>query len=154
MTEGIGGGPCPPGGVPSFHPGFEAGSINNNAKSFSPFNMRLLREDGEQDMTKFSSILPPGVLGKLAGVEKCTDAAIAAAAAKTGRAEIASPSCPAASHIGRTLAGAGVGAALTYVPGRIYLAGPYKGDPLNLPFKPRFSLKLRGGARAAVTIRR
>ena len=112
---------------------FEAGSVNNNAGSFSPFNMRLIREDGEQDLTKFSApVLPPGVLGKLAGVEKCPDAAIAVAKAKTGREELASSSCPANSQIGRSLAGAGVGTALTYVPGKIYLAGPYRGAPLSV----------------------
>ncbi len=132
ITEGIGGGLCPPGGVPPFKPGFEAGALNNNAGSFSPFNMRLIRGDGEQDMTKFSSILPPGELGSLAGVDKCSDAAIALAKSKTGRQEQASPSCPANSEIGRTLAGAGVGGALTYVPGKIYLGGPYKGAPLSV----------------------
>ena len=44
----------------------------------------------------------------------------------------ANPSCPAASQVGRTLTGYGVGPALTYAPGRIYLAGPYKGAPLSL----------------------
>jgi hypothetical protein len=132
ITSGVGDGPCPPGGVPPFNPRFEAGSVNNNAGSFSPFNMRLLRSDGEQDMTKFSSILPPGELGSLAGVSKCPDASIEAAKAKTGREELAAPSCPANSQIGRTLAGAGVGSALTYVPGQVYLAGPYKGDPLSV----------------------
>jgi hypothetical protein len=132
IGSGVGGGPCPSGGVPPFNPGFMAGSINNNAGSYSPFYMRLLRGDGEQDMTKFSSVLPPGVLGSLKGVGKCPDAAIEAAKAKTGRQELASPSCPADSKIGRTLAGAGVGSALTYVPGAIYLAGPYKGDPLSV----------------------
>jgi hypothetical protein len=132
ITSGVGGGSCPPAGVPPFHPGFEAGSVNNDAKAYSPFYMRLIRNDGEQDMTKFSSILPPGVLGKLSGVGKCSDSAIASAKAKTGREEIASPSCPANAEIGHTLAGAGVGGALTYVPGKIYLAGPYKGDPLSV----------------------
>lgn len=132
ITSGIGGGPCPPGGIPPFKPGFEAGSLNNNAGSYSPFEMRLTRADGEQDMTKFSAILPPGVLGKLAGVDKCPEAQIALAKTKSGRAEIASPSCPANSLIGHTVAGAGVGAALTYVPGQLYLAGPYKGDPLSV----------------------
>ncbi|HEU4906972.1 MAG TPA: hypothetical protein VFT19_12775 [Solirubrobacterales bacterium] len=132
ITEGVGGGPCPPGGVPPFEPRFEAGSINNNAGSFSPFNMRLQRRDGDQDLTKFSSVLPPGVLGSLAGIEKCPDAAVAVAKAKTGRQEQASPSCPANSEIGSTLAGAGVGSALTYVPGKIFLAGPYKGAPLSV----------------------
>jgi hypothetical protein len=132
ITKGLGGGACPPGGIPPFHPAFEAGSINNNAGSFSPFNMRLIRSDGEQDMTKFSSILPPGELGSLAGVSKCPDSAIGIARAKTGREEIASPSCPANSLIGHTLAGAGVGSALTYVKGQVYLGGPYNGDPLSV----------------------
>jgi hypothetical protein len=132
VTSGIGGGPCPPGGVPPFKPAYEAGSVNNNAGSFSPFYMRLQRADGEQDMTKFSSILPPGVLGTLKGVGKCADASIEAAKQKTGRAELASPSCPQSSRIGRTLAGAGVGGALTYVGGQIFLAGPYKGAPLSV----------------------
>jgi hypothetical protein len=132
VTSGVGGGPCPPGGIPPFHPAFQAGAVNNNAGSFSPFNMRLIREDGEQDMTKFSSILPPGELGSLKGVDKCPDSAIPSAKAKTGRQELASPSCPANSLIGHTLAGAGVGGALTYVGGQIYLGGPYHGDPLSV----------------------
>jgi hypothetical protein len=132
VTKGVNGGPCPSGGLPPFHPEFQAGSINNNAKAYSPFNMRLTRADGEQDMTKFSSVLPPGVLGKLAGVSKCSDAAIASARTKTGRQEKASSSCPASSLIGHTFAGAGVGDSLTYVPGKLYLGGPYNGDPLSV----------------------
>jgi hypothetical protein len=132
ITKGVNGGPCPPAGTPPFHPRFEAGSVNNNAKSYSPFNMRLTRADGEQDMTKLSAVLPPGVLGKLAGISKCSDAAIASAKAKTGRQELASPSCPQSSAIGHTLAGAGVGDSLTYVPGKLYLGGAYNGDPLSV----------------------
>jgi hypothetical protein len=132
ISQGVQGGPCPPGGLPPFHPRFEAGSVNNNAKSYSPFNMRLTRADGEQDMTKFSAILPPGVLGKLAGISKCSEAAIASARAKTGRQEKAAPSCPSSSLIGHTFAGAGVGDSLTYVPGQLYLGGPYHGDPLSV----------------------
>jgi hypothetical protein len=132
VTSGVGGGPCPSGGVPPFHPHFEAGSMNNNAGSFSPFNMRVIRSDGEQDMTKFSSILPPGEVGSLVGVGKCPDQAIEAAKAKTGRQELSSPSCPDSSLIGHTLAGAGVGGALTYAKGQLYLGGPYHGDPLSV----------------------
>jgi hypothetical protein len=132
ITKGVGGGPCPSGGLPPFKPEFEAGSALAAAGAFSPFEMSLARHDGEQDMTKFSAILPPGVLGKLAGVAKCPDSAIAAAKTKTGRQEKASPSCPANSLIGHTLAGAGVGDSLTYVPGQLYLGGPYHGDPLSV----------------------
>lgn len=132
IERGVDGGNCPPGGILPFKPDFEAGSLNNNAKSYSPFYMRLQRHDGEQDMTKFSSVLPPGVLGKLAGVSKCPDSAIATAKAKTGLQEIASPSCPANSQIGAVKAGAGVGSVLTYVGGKIYLGGSFNGDPLSV----------------------
>ncbi len=132
ITKGVNGGPCPSGGLPPFNPEFQAGSVNNNAKSYSPFDMRLVRHDGDQDMTKFSAVLPPGVLGKLAGISKCSDAAIASARSKTGRQELASPSCPSSSLIGHTFAGAGVGDSLTYVPGKLYLGGAYHGDPLSV----------------------
>jgi hypothetical protein len=132
VLVGPNGGPCPPPGPPPFHPGFEAGSLNNAAGAYSPFLMRLTRADGEQDMTRFAATLPPGVLGRLAGLGKCPEAAIAAARQKTGLEERANPSCPASSEIGRTLAGAGAGSALTYVPGRLYLAGPFAGDPLSV----------------------
>jgi hypothetical protein len=132
ISKGVAGGPCPPEGLPPFKPHFEAGSLNNNAKAYSPFDMRLVRGDGEQDMTKFSAILPPGVLGKLAGVSKCPNSAIEVARSKTGRQEKASPSCPANSLIGHSRAGAGVGDALTFVPGQLYLGGAYHGDPLSV----------------------
>jgi hypothetical protein len=136
IQRGVDGGACPPGGIPPFHPHFEAGAINNDAGAFSPFDMRVTRQDGEQDMTKFSAILPPGELGSLAGVGKCPDSAIAKAKSRTGQngghEELADPSCPANSLIGHTVAGAGVGNSLTYVNGSVYLGGPYHGDPLSV----------------------
>jgi hypothetical protein len=131
-THGVGGGPCPPGGTPPFDPGFLAGAINNAAGAYSPYYLRLTRPDGNQDLTKFSTTLPKGSVAKLAGVGRCTDAEIAAAKAKSGLEEKASPSCPQGSEIGRVLAGAGVGADLTYVPGHLYLAGPFNGAPLSV----------------------
>ena len=124
-------GPCPSGGQP-FEPGFAAGSANNAAGSYSPFSMRLTRRDGDQDLTRFDATLPKGMLARLAGVDKCPDAQIALAEAKTGRAELASPSCPLNSRIGGVSAGAGVGSQLTYVRGDIYLAGPFGGAPLSV----------------------
>jgi hypothetical protein len=136
ITRGIGGGPCPPNGTPGFKPLFSAGAENDHAGAFTPFDMRLTRQDGEQDMTRFSAVLPPGVLGKLAGVSKCPDSAIAAAKARTGphggSEEIEHPSCPANSEIGHSTVGAGVGSVLTYVPGKIYLGGAFHGDPLSV----------------------
>jgi hypothetical protein len=131
IDRGVDGGPCPSGGAP-FNPGFQAGSNNNDAGSFSPFYLRLTRKDGDQDLTRFAAALPPGMVAKLAGTGFCPDSAIAIAKAKTGLAEQANPSCPASSQIGRVLAGAGVGSVLTYVPGKVYLAGPYNGAPLSV----------------------
>jgi hypothetical protein len=131
VTSGPGGGPCPQAGVPPFHPGFSAGSLNNNAGSFSPFLMKLTRQDGEQDMTKFSAVLPPGVSAKIAGVSKCPDGTIELTKQKTGTEEREAPSCPASSKIGDLIAGAGVGSSLVHVPGSLYLAGPYNGTPLS-----------------------
>jgi len=136
ITSGPDHGPCPGGGLPPFKPGLLAGTINNAAGSYSPFNVRLTRNDAEQEITHFSIKLPPGITGKLAGIPFCPDAAIAAAKARTGphggEEELATPSCPAASEIGHILAGAGVGQVLVYVPGKVYLAGPYNGSALSI----------------------
>jgi hypothetical protein len=125
------GAPCSEGGTPPFEPGFEAGSQNNAAATYSPFSMHLTRRDGDQDLTRFDATLPPGVVGKLAGIDKCSDAQIAQTKTKTGIAELQSPSCPPNSKVGTVEAGAGVGSQLTYVPGSIYLAGPFGGAPLS-----------------------
>jgi hypothetical protein len=136
IERGVGGGACPSGATPPFHPGLFAGTINNAAKSYAPFDLRLTRNDGEQEFTNFSIKLPPGVIAKLAGVGTCTDAQIAAASARTGpsgaQEEIDRPSCPSSSRVGRTLVGSGVGASLTYVPGTLYMAGPYHGAKLSV----------------------
>jgi len=131
VLSGPGGGPCPPGGAQPFEPGFDAGSVNNAAAAYSPFFMRLTRRDGDQDLTRFDATLPKGVLARLAGVDRCPEAQIALARSKSGKAELASPSCPLNSRIGGVEAGAGVGSQLTYVSGQVYLAGPFAGAPLS-----------------------
>lgn len=131
ITSGINGATCPS-GSPPFRPGFEAGAVNNTGGAYSPYYLHLTRGDGEQDLTRFSTTLPPGSLAKLVGVARCADAAIAAAKVKSGRQELGEPSCPASSQVGRVLAGAGVGSALTYASGKVYLAGPFAGNPLSV----------------------
>jgi hypothetical protein len=76
--------------------------------------------------------LPEGLIGRLAGIPNCSDAQIAAAASKSGAAEMASPSCPAASEVGEVQVAAGAGPDPYHVSGRAYLAGPYKGAPISL----------------------
>ncbi len=129
-------GPCPGAGAAPFHPGLVAGSINPTAAARTPFYLRMTRTDGEQEITSYSATFPPGLLAKIAGVGECSDAAIAAAKARTGprggAEELAQPSCPASSLIGHTQAGYGVGGVLAWAPGNLYLAGPYHGAPLSV----------------------
>ena len=136
IISGPDNGLCPSGGLPLFHPELTAGTLNNAAGRFSPFNVKITRTDSEQEITHFSIKLPPGIVGKLAGIPFCSDAAIAQATARTGphggQEELNSPSCPAASEVGHSLAGAGVGPSLAYAPGKLYLAGPYHGSQLSL----------------------
>jgi hypothetical protein len=132
ISTGFNGGVCPSGGVPPFKPQVVSGTENNVAGSYSPFYLRIVREDGEQEITKFTSIFPPGLTGNLSGVEKCPEADIEAARHKTGTEELEHPSCPPGSEIGHTLVAAGVGSVLAQAPGKIYLAGEYHGSALSV----------------------
>jgi hypothetical protein len=128
---------CPTAGLPPFRPGLIAGTLNNAAGHFSPFNLRISRTDSEQEITHFSIKLPPGIAAKLATVPYCSEAQIARARSRSqarggGALEQRNPSCPAQSLIGRTLAGFGVGSAQAYAPGKLYLAGPYRGSSLSM----------------------
>jgi len=131
ISSGIGGGPCPA-GTPPFAPSVVAGGVNSNVNSYTPYFIHITRQDTEQEITSYSLVLPEGITGKLAGIPFCPDAAIEAARQKRGVAEEQSPSCPAASEIGHVQTGYGVGSSLTYTSGRLYLAGPYNGQPLSV----------------------
>ena len=132
-----GGGTCPgsKGDLPN-SPRFEAGSSSAIAGAFSPFVLRLSRQDGSQEIKGLNVSLPAGLTARLAGVPECSEAQVAQALARSrpgeGADELASPSCPEASRIGGVTVGAGAGPAPFHVGGRVYLAGPYKGAPLSM----------------------
>jgi hypothetical protein len=132
ITKGVHEGACPSGGVPPFKPQVVSGTQNNAAGSYSPFYLRIIRQDGEQEITRFTTVLPPGLTGNLTGIPFCSDSAIEAARHTSGRQEQGEPSCPAASEIGHTIVGAGVGSVLAQTPGKVYLAGPYHGSALSI----------------------
>ncbi len=131
LSTGLGGGPCPP-PVSAFAPQAQSGTFNRNAGSHTPFYLRFTRADSDQEITSYSAELPTGLLGDLRGIPYCSEAAIATAARNSGFAETASPSCPAASKVGRTVSGYGLGSVLAYAPGNLYLAGPYNGSSLSI----------------------
>jgi hypothetical protein len=132
ITRGVREGVCPSGGVPPFKPQVVAGTQNNAGGAYSPFYLRLAREDGEQELVKFSTTLPSGLTGNLTGIPFCPDADIEAAKSVTGAQEEVASSCPVSSEIGHTIVEAGVGTVLAQNPGKVYLAGPYHGAPLSI----------------------
>ena len=112
-----------------FKPGFQAGVANSTAGQFSPFSLRVTRDDGMPNISLIDTTLPEGELAKLAGVGVCSDAGAA------------SGNCPASSLLGSATVGAGNGSNPLYLPQAghsptaVYLAGPYKGGPYSLVVK-------------------
>jgi len=135
LDSGPRGGPCVSSAAQEPHaPGFEAGTAYPIAGHYSPFVLRLTREQGSQPIRSLEVTLPPGMTGSLAGIPRCPDDQIAAAGAagRTGAQEQANPSCPVASEVGTVDVGAGAGGSPVHVTGHAYLAGPYEGAPFSL----------------------
>ena len=122
--------PIPRRRAPSTRPS-SAGTQSTAAGKSSPFILRVARKDGEQEFSSLDVVAPKGFTASLKGVSYCGEAAISAAADKSGAAEQASPSCPASSRIGTLTAAAGTGTNPFYSSGNAYLAGPYKGAPIS-----------------------
>ena len=115
---------------------FSAGTLAPLAGAYSPFTLRIARPDGTQHITGIDITLPPGLVGKLAGIPYCPESGIARAISREkpeeGREEQSSPSCPSSSEVGTVNVTAGSGITPIPVSGHAYLAGPYKGAPLSL----------------------
>jgi hypothetical protein len=128
-----GGGTCPTtlAGRP-FAPSYTAKTDSTKANAYSPFRVHIGRPDGQQELKKVDVTLPKGHAANLTGVPYCSESALAAAAASTGKAEQASPSCSSASQIGTATTLSGTGPNPTKIDGTAYLAGPYQGAPLSL----------------------
>ncbi len=113
---------------------FEAGTVSPLAEAYSPFVLKLSRENGSQQLRELNFTLPPGLSARVVSAQRCSEAQIAVAEARKnlgeGALEKASPSCPQGSELGTVTAGAGSGTPF-YIQGHAYLAGPYKGAPLS-----------------------
>jgi hypothetical protein len=133
LSTDPGGGSCPTSlGARKFAPGYTTASSSTAAGKYSPFDVKITRPDGQQELKAVNVTLPKGLVGRLAGIPYCSDAALAAAAASSGRNELAHPSCSSESVIGWVTTQAGSGNAPLSLGGRAYLAGPYKGAPLSM----------------------
>ena len=109
-------------GTPTaFDPTFLAGTTNNQAGAHSDFTLQLARGEHEQYFHSISVTMPPGLLATLNSVPRCAEA------------EANNGSCSESSKIGETAAAAGVGEQPVWVQGgKVYLTGPYDGDPFGL----------------------
>ena len=68
-TTEPGGGSCPSSDSQAANaPGFDAGTLKPLAGAYSPFVLKVSREDGSQRLAAIDTTLPPGLVGKLAGI--------------------------------------------------------------------------------------
>jgi hypothetical protein len=103
-----------------FAPSFSAGATNPQAGHYSPVTLTFSRQDREQDLSGVTVKMPPGLLGKIAGIPRC------------GEAQANAGTCSAASQVGTATGGAGSGSQPLYQSGPVYLTGPYRGAPFGL----------------------
>jgi hypothetical protein len=133
LTSAPGGGPCAKTlAARPFAPSFGTHTSNPKGGAFTQFAMNIGRNDGNQELKGVEVTLPPGLTAKLAGVRYCPGSAIAAAAANSGAAEAADPTCPNQSYVGSAAVSAGSGSHPFQTTGKAFLAGPYHGAPLSL----------------------
>ncbi len=88
--------------------------------SATSFNFSLTRGEAQQYLSKLTSVLPPGLLGKIPDVTLC------------GEPQAQNGECTAASQIGTVSASLGSGSPLLTLPGTAYLTGPYGSAPYGL----------------------
>jgi hypothetical protein len=132
LANAPGGGNCAKNGAERpFAPFFAAAPAENKAKASTSYTLTVQRKDGEQELKGLDVTLPPGTTARLKGVAYCSEGDIAAAAS-SGRAQYASPSCPPQSFIGTARVTVGAGSAPLQLDGNAYLGGPYKGAPLSM----------------------
>jgi hypothetical protein len=98
----------------NFAPSFGA-KASPKAGAFQPLSVAFGRNDGDQFLEKIAVDLPPGLLAKIKGVPRCSDAQVAAV------------SCPASSRVGTAGVQAGPGSAPYGLSGPVYLTNAYGG---------------------------
>ena len=115
---------CP--GITGFSPTFEAGGLRSEAGRFSPFAVRIERQDRQQYLDGVTLDLPGGLLARLKGVPLCPSDQMAAG------------TCAAGSRVGSATVGSGPGPHPFYLKSQpVYLGGPYKGAPYSLSVASR-----------------
>jgi hypothetical protein len=119
VTSGPNGKPCA--NPLPFTPSLTVGTTSIQAGGFTPFEMTMSREDGEQGLQGISLKMPPGMSGTLSTVKLC------------GEEQANAGTCGPETEIGETIVSVGVGGdPFTVKGGKVYITGPYKGAPFGL----------------------
>lgn len=117
ITRDGNGAPCPP---RAFTPSFIAGVVNPVGGSSSTFSVTFGRDDEDPTLRDVTVDLPEGLTGRIANADLCKEPQASAG------------TCGEGSRIGSTTTGAGGGTNPFFLPGRVYVTGPYNGAPFGM----------------------
>jgi hypothetical protein len=106
--------------VTGFGTSFSAGVSDPQAGAYTPFSVSFARSDTDQEFSGLTVVLPPGMLANLGDVPLCPDA------------DASAGSCPSSSQVGTAEVGSGAGSDPFFLPGSVYLTGPYNGGQYGL----------------------
>jgi hypothetical protein len=132
LTQAPGGGPCAKTmGERPFSPAVTAKPNSSKASWYTPFQLKVTRSEGQQEIKGFNLTLPPGATANISNVPYCFPSEYNRAAGRSGVEEQKSSSCNRKSEIGSATIEAGTGSTPLKIEGRVFLSGPYKGAPLS-----------------------
>jgi hypothetical protein len=132
LTQAPGGTPCAKTlAERPFAPSVTAKPATAKAATYTPFQLKVNRNEGQQEIKGFNLTLPPGATANISGVPYCQPNEFNAAAGLSGVQEQKSWSCNGKSEIGTATIEAGTGATPLKIEGRVYLSGPLNGAPLS-----------------------
>jgi hypothetical protein len=133
LTSAPGGAPCAKSlAERPFKPTVTAKPLSSKALAYTPFQLQITRNEGQQEIKGFNLTLPPGATAKLAGVSYCETKEFEAATKLSGIEEQKKWSCTGKSEIGVATIMAGTGSTPLKIEGKVFLGGPYKGAPLSV----------------------
>jgi hypothetical protein len=132
LSQAPGGGACAKTmGERPFTPSVTAKPATAKAATYTPFQLRVTRNEGQQEIKGFNLTLPPGATANISNVPYCEAREYNRAAGRSGVEERKGSSCNGKSEIGTATIEAGTGPTPLKIEGRVFLSGPYKGAPLS-----------------------
>jgi hypothetical protein len=133
LTQAPGGAPCAKTMAERpFKPGFTAKPGTSKVLAYTPYQLNITRNEGQQEIKGFNVTLPPGATAKLAGVAYCQPKEFETATKTSGTEQEKKSACTSKSAIGVARIQAGTGSTPLTIKGKAYLSGPYKGAPLSV----------------------